>query len=301
MICLHRRRRSAAVSVLLLLTALCLAAVCACSPAYADDRVAQEVIPPRPRYGSPADGFGFGKPAVKPGTTVSVPILMYHHVRYLTPEADRTWRGLTVDPAAFEAQMAYLVEHGYHTISFTDLADYFDRSRPLPDRPVILTFDDGWREQYTTVLPILCRYGLVATFFPPAQWVNNSPLTLTWAQIEEMSQAGMEFGSHTVNHHFLAQETIEAARQQLTQSKAVLEAHTHKPVIALAYPGGSYSPTVTQLAAQVGFRVAVGTRSGVEQRPSERFILHRVSVGYGTPLQTFVARLQPPPVSAPRP
>jgi len=240
--------------------------------------------------------FGSAFPRPDPEQPVVVPILMYHHVRYLPPEADRTWRELTVDPVAFEAQMAYLVEHGYHTISFTDLADFFDRGKSLPQNPVILTFDDGWEEQYTTVLPILRRYGLTATFFPPTQWVNSSNSTLTWAQIEEMSAAGMAFGSHTVNHYSLPQQTHDEARQQLSQSKAVLEAHIHKPVIALAYPEGNFSPAIVQLAAQIGFRVAVGTRSGVEQRPVDRFALCRISVGYGTPLQTFVARLPVPSI-----
>ena len=255
----------------LVATTLSLGAVFGPTPARADDRVTQEIGPSRPQYGPPADSFGFdfGKHFAQPGAATIVPILMYHHVRYLAPAANRMWRGLTVDPAAFEVQMAYLVEHGYHTISFSDLADYFDRGKSLPDKPVILTFDDGWREQYTTVFPILRRYGLVATFFPPTQWVGNSSLTLTWAQIEEMSLAGMEFGSHTVNHHILPKETPDEVRRQLTQSKATLEQHTHKPVIALAYPTGAYSPAVVAWVPEAGYRAAVGIFPGVEQgRPT---------------------------------
>ncbi len=149
---------------------------------------------------------------------------------------------MTVDPTAFEAQMAYLAGHGYHTITFSDLADRYDRGKPLPDNPVIVTFDDGWAEQYTTVYPILRRYGLIATFFPPTNWINGSGLTLSWTQIEEMSQAGMEFGSHTLNHHILPDQTPDEVRRQLAQSKAILEQHTHRPVVVLAYPIGAWSP-----------------------------------------------------------
>ena len=223
---------------------------------------------------------------------------MYHHVRVLSPGASRVWLRLTVDPAAFEAQMAYLVEHGYHTVTFSDLADHFDRGKPLPDQPVVLTFDDGWAEQYTTVYPILRRYGLSATFFPPTNWINGSRLTLTWEQIEEMSRAGMEFGSHTLNHHFLTTQSADEVRWQLGQSKAILEQHTHQPVIALAYPGGAWSPAVAALAPEAGYRVAVGITAGVKQRAAERFVLHRVSLGYGAPLRMFIARLGP--IAAPK-
>lgn len=268
------------------------------TPVTASERAPQGAGPAPLTYGAPADDFGLGSPFWRRVHVVDVPILMYHHVRVLAPEAGRVWRMLTVDPAAFEAQMAYLVEHGYHTVTFSDLADHFDRGKPLPDQPVILTFDDGWAEQYTTVYPILRRYGLSATFFPPTNWISGSRLTLTWGQIEEMSQAGMEFGSHTLNHHFLTHQDTNEVRRQLVQSKALLEQHTHKPVIALAYPGGAWGPAVTVQAQEAGYRVAVGVAAGVKQRAAERFVLHRVSVGYGAPLQTFIARLGP--VAAPK-
>jgi peptidoglycan/xylan/chitin deacetylase (PgdA/CDA1 family) len=219
-------------------------------------------------------------------------------VRVLSPQAHPVWLGLTVDPTAFEAQMAYLAGHGYHTITFSDLADRYDRGKPLLDNPVIVTFDDGWAEQYTTVYPILRRYGLIATFFPPTNWINGSGLTLNWTQIEEMSQAGMEFGSHTLNHHILPDQTPDEVRRQLAQSKAILEQHTHRPVVALAYPIGAWSPAVAALVPRAGYRVAVGIFAGVEQRAADRFALHRVSVGYGVPLRTFITRLGP--VAAPK-
>lgn len=261
-------------------------------------RTAQDTSPAPLKYGGPADSFGLGSPFWKRIDVVDVPILMYHHVRVLSPGAGRVWLRLTVEPAAFEAQMAYLAEHGYHTVTFSDLADCFDYGKPLPARPVILTFDDGWAEQYTTVYPILRRYGLTATFFPPTNWINGSRLTLTWGQIEEMSLAGMEFGSHTLNHHFLTTQSADEVRRQLGQSKAILEQHTHKPIIALAYPGGAWSPAVAALAPEAGYRAAVGVAAGVRQRAADRFALHRVSVGYGVPLQTFIARLVP--VAAPK-
>jgi peptidoglycan/xylan/chitin deacetylase (PgdA/CDA1 family) len=272
----------------------------ASTPVLADGRAPQDVGPSPPEYGAPADGFGLSSPFWKRADVVDVPILMYHHVRVLSPQASRLWLRLTVDPTAFEAQMAYLAGHGYHTITFSDLAACFDRGKPLPDNPVILTFDDGWAEQYTTVFPILRRYGLIATFFPPTNWINGSGLTLNWAQVEEMSQAGMEFGSHTLNHHILSDQTPDEVRRQLVQSKAILEQHIHRPVVALAYPTGAWSSAVAALVPRAGYRVAVGTLPGVDQRAADRFALHRVSVGYGVPLRTFITRLGPAAMSKTR-
>jgi peptidoglycan/xylan/chitin deacetylase (PgdA/CDA1 family) len=111
----------------------------------------------------------------------------------------------------------------------------------------------------------------------------------------------MEFGSHTLNHHLLPNQTSDEARRQLAESKAILEQHTRKPVVALAYPTGAWNPAVAALVPRAGYRVAVGIFSGVEQRAVDRFVLHRMSVGYGAPLQTFVTRLRTLPVSPKRP
>jgi peptidoglycan/xylan/chitin deacetylase (PgdA/CDA1 family) len=262
------------------------------APVLADQRTVLSVSRSVPLKGGPAGRQD--AQLAQPSDAVVVPILMYHHVRVLPPRPSRIWRRLTVEPGAFDAQMSYLAEHGFHAISFAALADYFETGAPLPTNPIIITLDDGWVEQYTTAYPVLQKYGLTATFFPPTQWVDNSRLTLTWAQVAEMSAGGMEFGSHTVNHHLLSKENSYEVAAQLAQSRSQLEQHTGRPVIALAYPGGDYNRALLPLVSRMGYRAAVGILPGVEHRRTDILTLHRVTVVYGESLARFIASLEPP-------
>jgi len=218
---------------------------------------------------------------------------MYHHVRNLPQNAGRMSRTLTVTASEFEDQIAYLAREGYHTVYFSDLIDYFRSGTPLPAKPVIITFDDGWAEQYAVAYPILRRYCMAATFFPPTDWLNHSSLTLTWREVEEMSRAGMEFGSHTVNHHLMTQESAGEIARQLETSRAILQRRVPRPVLALAYPGGAVNAAVELQAAAAGYGVAVGVRGGTRQTPAERFRLHRTAIVYGSTLQEFARKLKP--------
>lgn len=301
-----RRIRSLA---LLLSAVLALNAIAA--PAAADGAAAQ---PPHEAPGRPAATLGAAAVCpdpttiprtVAPADTVTLPILLYHHVRRLPANASAVWRNLTVTPEAFEAQVKYLVDQGYHTIYFSDLIAYFNAGVPLPARPIILTFDDGWIEQYTVVYPILQKYCLTATFFPPVNWVNNGggKQVISWAMIEEMSRGGMEFGSHTLNHHLLNQQTENQIMEQLVGSKAELEKHTIRPVVALAYPGGGYNKSALALAPKAGYGAAVGITAGPDQARSDLFLLRRSTVPYSDDLKAFAARLQSrrPPAAASQP
>lgn len=241
---------------------------------------------------------------VAPADVVTLPILMYHHVRLLSADANATWRNLTVTPQAFEAQVKYLADHGYHTVYFSDLAAYFNAGAPLPDKPIILTFDDGWIEQYAVVYPILRKYCLTGTFFPPVNWVNNGggKQVISWAMIEEMSRGGMEFGSHTLNHHLLSQLAEKQIMEQLVGSKAELEKHTVRPVVALAYPGGGYNKLAVSLVPKAGYEAAVGVTASPDQARSDLFLLHRITIPYSDDLKTFEARIRSQrPLAPPRP
>ncbi len=241
---------------------------------------------------------------VAPADRVILPILMYHHVKVLPANANTTWRNLTVTPAAFEAQVKYLADHGYHTIYFSDLIAYFGAGTPLPDKPIILTFDDGWIEQYTVVYPILQKYCMVGTFFPPINWVHNGDgkQVVAWPMIEEMSRGQMEFGSHTLNHHLLNNQTEKQIMEQLVGSKAELEQHTVRPVVALAYPGGGWNKLAVSLVPKAGYGAAVGITASPDQTRADLFLLHRITVPYSDDLKMFVKRItskNPPNASLP--
>jgi peptidoglycan/xylan/chitin deacetylase (PgdA/CDA1 family) len=231
---------------------------------------------------------------VAPADKVALPILMYHHITVLSANASATWRNLTVTPAAFEDQVTYLADHGYHTIYFSDLVAYFHEGVPLPEKPIILTFDDGWTDHYTVAYPILAKHCMVGVFFAPVNWVNNGggKQVMSWAMIEEMSKGGMEFGSHTLNHHLLNQQTEKQIMVQLVDSKAELEKHTVRPVVALAYPGGGYNTLAVSLVPKAGYGAAVGVTAGPDQARADRYLLHRIAVPYSDNLKMFEVRIK---------
>lgn len=227
------------------------------------------------------------------GLTIHLPILMYHQIKDLSGISQPKVNSISASPKELDRQMEYLILNGYQTIYFTDLLDYLQKKCLLPENPIILTFDDGWVEDYTVVFPTLKKYGMVGTFFPPTNWVNHGATGLiSWDQISQMSAEGMEFGSHTVSHAWLDPLSKDQARNELALSKQLLEEHTGNPIIVLAYPGGSFSGQVIELAKEEGYQAAVTTLYGTDQDLSKIFILHRMSVYYYESLTIFASRLK---------
>jgi peptidoglycan/xylan/chitin deacetylase (PgdA/CDA1 family) len=224
---------------------------------------------------------------------VRLPVLLYHHLQTLKANAGTDWEDSTVTPQAFEEQMAYLAAHNFHSISVADLLACLEQGRPLPENPVIITFDDAWEDIYAVGYPILRKHGLSATLFVPANWIENVDGTLSWAQIEEMDRAGMEIGSHTMTHPYLIKSTPEMLTWELENSKARLEKHTSKPVIALAYPFGLYDDNVIQQTKAAGYRAAFTIEPGLWASRDQLLQLPRLNISYGTDLDTFAAELQP--------
>jgi peptidoglycan/xylan/chitin deacetylase (PgdA/CDA1 family) len=223
-----------------------------------------------------------------------IPILMYHHIRVLSSRAGDDWREITVTPDEFAAQMSYLTEQGYQSVHFSDLLAYFDGGKPLPAKPVIITFDDAWEDGYETAYPILKKDGLTASFFVPANWITRVDGTLTWQQIEEMSGNGMEFGSHTMTHPFLTKEEPDKLAWELEASKSLLEEHIGKPVTVLAYPYGFYDDTVLEASRQAGYVAGLTIDRGIWATRDNLMTMRRVGLPYGISIKTFETVLNQP-------
>ena len=222
---------------------------------------------------------------------VKVPILMYHYVDAVPPPAGPYAGSLTVRTKDFKAEMMYLVDYGFHTVSLPDVYLAMAGRKRLPGKPVVLTFDDGGLDDYTVAYPILRKYGMVGAFFPPTNWVGKSKLTITWQQVEEMDRGGMEFGSHTVSHRLLTPLKRAQVLQELQLSQSILEGHVRRSVVALAYPGGAHNGQTMELAAVAGYGVAVGVTPSAWQQVAERYTLRRITVPYGMSLAEFAARV----------
>lgn len=222
-----------------------------------------------------------------------VPILMYHHVAVPGPEADAIRRDLSVSPAAFEAQMAHLASHGYRTVSLLDLFEHLQGGEALPPRPIILTFDDGYDDNYTFAYPILRRYGLQGTFFIITGLVGR-PGYLTWEQAREMRHGGMSLEAHTCTHLDLAKSTPARVSQEVKEAKAVLERELGGPVFFFSYPSGKYNAAVIAALEANGYLGAVTTRYGTMQESGSLYELRRVRIRGSDTLESFAQKVELP-------
>lgn len=222
-----------------------------------------------------------------------IPILMYHYIS-TPPDRDDLLRvDLSVLPENFEEQMRWLADNDYHTITFTDLYYHLAIGTPLPDNPIILTFDDGYVDQYENAFQILQNYVFTGSFFVLAAPADVAARRyLTWDMITEMSNAGMDIQVHGRDHVDMRNRTDEFLYFQIVGARQAIEAHTGKPSPIFAYPSGRYDTNVLQFLRKYGFWMAVTTQHGSIHTLDNPLQLNRVRVRGSDSLRAFIARLQ---------
>jgi peptidoglycan/xylan/chitin deacetylase (PgdA/CDA1 family) len=231
-------------------------------------------------------------PIILPGEA-QVPILMYHYVSELPPDADRYRRDLTVSPEKFRAQLQYLDDAGYHTITLTDLYLYLIKSYPLPEKPVILTFDDGYRDAYEIVFPMLLDYGFTGTFFvlaTPAHY--EAPGYMTWMQMKEMSDAGMDIQSHGRDHVDLRNRSYDYLVYQILGIQEAIQYHTERLPRFFCYPSGQRDADVIAVLKSAGYWGAVTTEWGATHTRENLFEMPRIRVRGSDTLESFADKLE---------
>jgi peptidoglycan/xylan/chitin deacetylase (PgdA/CDA1 family) len=195
--------------------------------------------------------------------SLNVPILMYHYISAPPTLTDLLRVGLSVPPETFAAQMKMLADNGYHTVTLLDVYDSLATGKELPTNPVVLTFDDGYVDNYQFAFPILQKYGFVGTFFiltgPPDA---SNPVYMSWDMIKEMSDAGMDIELHSRDHVDLRQRSFEYLFFQIIGGRQSIEGHTGKPVHFMAYPSGLYDSALLQFLAKFDYWAALTTRPG---------------------------------------
>jgi peptidoglycan/xylan/chitin deacetylase (PgdA/CDA1 family) len=230
-----------------------------------------------------------------------VPALLYHH---FAPK-DRAF-GKNYDPVyfcydtAFDEQMNYLRREGYTAISLGDFVAFQKGIKPLPAKPIILTFDDGFVSNYHYAFPILKRYGITATIF---MTVNRDAenfkkyasvdVPLTDAQLREMSDYGIAIESHSMTHPYLSELQPDRIRWELAASRKSLEQTLEKPVRFIAIPTGAYSGAVKRLVRETGYEAAFCMMKGTNHRRSDPYALRRLVIGRDFTLEDFSRILQP--------
>jgi peptidoglycan/xylan/chitin deacetylase (PgdA/CDA1 family) len=237
--------------------------------------------------------------AADPATAVElpdearVPVVMYHYISDIPPGADIYRRDLTVTPDNFRAQLQYLADNGYTAITLTDVYLHLTEGYPLPERPIVLTFDDGYRDAYEVAFPILLEYGFTGTFFvlsTPAhhEWEPY----LTWPQMKEMAQAGMEIQGHGRDHVDLRGRSYDYLVYQLLGIQEAITHHIGRPARFFCYPSGQYDDDVIAVLKSAGFWGAVTTEWGQEHTRDDLFTIPRIRIRGRTTLPLFVEYIE---------
>lgn len=212
------------------------------------------------------------------GTTVRVPVLMYHHVRAMKPSFRPADRRYTVTPESLEEQFTAIRDGGYTTISPNDLLRAIRDGAALPPKPVLLTFDDGFLEHYTIVYPLLQHFGFHATFFLTTGQGSLKGL-MTKEMIQELDQSGViTLASHTRHHAALSGLSKAVRLSEIEGSKEDLERLLGHSVNVFAYPYGSWNSTIEREVAEAGYDLAFGVRLGSLHALSSRYQLRRIPI-----------------------
>ena len=210
---------------------------------------------------------------------IHVPILMYHYISNLPPNADNIRRELTVEPAIFRQHLEFFRDEGYQTISLADLHNALTQGQPLPEKPIILTFDDSYIDHYTNVFPMLKEFGFMGVFFVITSTAdNNNPAHLSWDQITEMANTGMRMQAHTKNHAELDNRSYDFLVYEIMGSIESLEAYTGRKVEYLSYPVGRYDNFTLQIVQTMPINRAVTTQRGLIHTTSNYLEVPRLRV-----------------------
>ncbi|MFL5615279.1 MAG: polysaccharide deacetylase family protein [Gemmatimonadaceae bacterium] len=212
-----------------------------------------------------------------PADSLRVPILVYHSVMPHHPGQNAEQRVLDVDDSVFVAQMRYLADGGYHVVSFGALVDALEGRDTLPNRAVVITFDDGWENQYLHAFPILHRFGLTATFFVFTTPIGKDSKLMTWEQLRALQDAGMTIGSHTRTHPVLP-DYHAALHNEVAMSREDIKEHLGHSPDFFAYPFGAWDSLSAAWARTAGYRAARTYRGGAWNAPSDLYHLRAVPV-----------------------
>jgi peptidoglycan/xylan/chitin deacetylase (PgdA/CDA1 family) len=213
-----------------------------------------------------------------PAGGVRVPILVYHSVRPSFRGQTPIQREFDVEPAVFRRELSYLQKHGYTVIPLDALVDHLTKATPLASNPVVLTFDDGWENQYEYALPLLETFGVTATFFIFTNAPGHTHF-MTWEQVKDLDARGMTIGAHTKTHPYLPNITDPARlRDEIVGSKNVLERVLGKEVRFFAYPFGHYNAQILSIVKEASFAAARSTHRGTLHTNSDLYTLRSVEV-----------------------
>lgn len=209
-----------------------------------------------------------------------VPVLYYHSVK---ESADNE---VTISPEMLKMQLKYIKDQGYITLTISELKNYILSNSPIPEKSIVITFDDGYMDNYTKAFPILKDFDMVATIFCIASNLDGS-YYLSENAIKEMSNYGIDIQSHTVTHPQLNKLTYNQQLTELEESKKALEYITGKKIDSIAYPFGDFNEETIRAAKNAGYTLGFTTNRGLSNRSDNPLKLDRIYISSKYKMDTF--------------
>ncbi len=232
--------------------------------------------------------------------TIRIPVFMYHYVEYVKDQRDTIRKSLNITPATLENQIQTLKDAGFTFITVADLGSILDGGGDLPPNPVILTFDDGHRDFYTDVFPLLKKYNVKATAYIVPGFLGGSDF-MEPDQVAEIADSGLvEIAAHTINHAYLKGKDLKTVEKEVSVSKIMLQDEFHVPVVSFAYPYGAFDQQAINAVKAAGYKTAVSTIFGIEVNQGNRFFIERIRPGgrVGAELINFIKTFKEPAQNA---
>lgn len=203
---------------------------------------------------------------------IKVPILVYHNIEEKPLKVSNSELPYYVTPKILDQQFKYLSDNNYTTLTFKDIKLIEENKLQLPKNPIIITFDDGRESQYLNAFPLLQKYNFKAIFYVFTNAIDRENY-LTWKQLKELRDGGMEIGDHTRYHWYLTKQTPEILQKEIIDTKKLLEDKLNIEVLSLAYPFGLYNDEVINYVTQGKFNYARSLKHTTEISNSNRYIL----------------------------
>ena len=214
-----------------------------------------------------------------------IPILMYHSISY---EKENILR---VPKENFRNQMKYLKDNNYTTLTLDELYSYMKTGKDLPNKPIVITFDDGYKDNYTNAYPILKEFNLKATIFVITNTIDHEKDYLTSTEIKLMDSNNIRIESHTSSHEHLDQISYVDNVNTMKTSKIKLEKILNKKIDYIAYPYGGYTSNTIKAAKQSGYKLAFSTEFGLIDKNDNIYSLGRIFVNSNFSLEEFKVKL----------
>jgi peptidoglycan/xylan/chitin deacetylase (PgdA/CDA1 family) len=206
-----------------------------------------------------------------------LPVLMYHYIRDWNKADDKIGTNLSVSPKNFESQMQWLANNNYQSVDF----NYFSYPYKMDKKPILITFDDGYKDAYTNAYPILKKYKLTGVFYIITNKVGTSEY-LNWDMIREMQVNGMQFGSHTVKHSDLRNLSDIALVDELKTSKEKIEQELKTVIDDFCYPSGKYDDKTIAKLKEIGYKTATTVENGTANEKTDLFRIPRKRIQNST-------------------